>query len=319
MNISLPARKKLFKDKVYLTIGVFDGVHLGHQKIIGSLVRAARRHNAKAVVMTFIPHPASVVQPRKAPPLLLSLTHRLKLLADTGVDSVFVVKFDKALADVLQDRFMREVVSGVFNAKELLVGEDFRLGKDGKRGSRELCESGRLNGVKVRLIKNKKMNGRVVSSTLIRDLVVNGKFGTASRLLGRPYSLLGTVVHGDQIGRILGFPTANLNLHHEAEPPLGVYPVFVRLDKKIFRGVMNIGFRPTLFSGALQKRFEVHMFDFHGKIYGKDLEVFPLKRIRREQKFKDHEHLVARIKQDADRAAGILGKIPLSIKKSTYK
>ncbi|MDD5439665.1 MAG: riboflavin biosynthesis protein RibF [Candidatus Omnitrophica bacterium] len=306
MNILLPASKRLFRDKVYLTIGVFDGVHLGHRKIIRSLVGSARRHKVKAVILTFTPHPAAVVRPYKAPPLLLSVCHRLRLLSDTGVDRIFLARFDRAIADLTAREFMDQVVRGVFNAKALFVGENFVLGKAGKGTAGRLCELGREFGVTVTIIKNKNVDGSPVSSTRIRALVMRGKFRAASRLLGRPYSILGTVVHGDKYGRILGFPTANLDLHHEAEPPSGVYPVLARLGRRCCRGVMNIGFRPTIDPALRQRRIEVHLFNFHRKIYGKDLEVFPLAKLRNESRFKSHEHLIDQIRRDRDRAARIL-------------
>ncbi len=293
-----------------VTIGVFDGVHLGHQKILSRMTKAAGRIKASTAVITFTPHPSDVLG-KKVPGMILSLEHRLKLLGMYGVDLACIIKFDKRLAAMEPERFMRDIAMARFDIKELFVGRDFGMGKD-RRGSLDVLKAfGKKNGFKVTVVERRSLGGRDISSTRIRGLVLKGDLHECERLLGRRFSVLGTVVHGYKIGRKIGVPTANLNIHHEVTPPSGVYAVFAVLGKTIFKGVANIGFRPTFSKGQAERSFEVHLFDFNKDIYGKQVEVFFVKRLRAEKRFVSDRSLVEQIHKDMKKASVCLKGVRL--------
>lgn len=281
------------------TIGIFDGVHRGHKKILRLLKARAKAKKAQSCVITFDPHPLKILHPRKTPPMLISTKHKLNLLAAEGINITVLIDFSKDFADIDPLTFVRAVLVDIVNVKELLVGENFSFGKNRRGNVRSLKRLGRMFGFKVRVIPPLRRGGRIISSTLIRRLIMSGKLNEAKRLLGRDVSILGTVTKGTRRGRILGFPTANLDLHHEAIPPSSVYIVKVKLANKTYRGIVNIGFRPTFDArGEKEPTVEVHVFNFHKSIYGKDIEVIFLKRIRSERKFKNRKHLLSRIEKD---------------------
>lgn len=281
------------------TIGIFDGVHRGHKKILKLLKARARAKRAKSCVLTFDPHPSKILHPEKTAPMLVSTKHKLNLLAREGVDITVLINFSKSFAEVDPIIFVKRVLVDIVNVRELLVGENFSFGNKRRGSVKTLKRLGRMFGFEVRVIPPLKSGGRIISSTLIRRLIMSGRLSEAKRLLGRDVSILGTVTRGTRRGRILGFPTANLDLHHEAIPPSGVYAVKAKLANKAYRGIVNIGFRPT-FDKKEKKEptVEVHIFNFHKSIYGKDIEVVFMGRIRSERKFKSREHLLARIAKD---------------------
>src|SRR3989338_3161092 len=283
-----------------VTIGVFDGVHIGHKAIIKKVAMRAKRIGAKSVVVTFDPHPLKVLRPRHFVPSLISLKHRVKLIKELGIDNVLVMKFSKKIASMPPEKFVNDIIIRRLNAKEIFVGEDFCFGKCAKGRADVLKAIGQMKGLKVSIIQHVKKERVIVSSSLIRRLVVSGQINKVSRLLGRQYSILGTVVGGSKLARLLGYPTANINPHHEAIPPCGVYTVKVRFKKKLFKGIMNIGVRPTFYDHGRDEEpsIEVHIFDFGYRIYGKDLEILFVKKLRNEQKFKTIDSLVEQIKKD---------------------
>jgi riboflavin kinase/FMN adenylyltransferase len=295
--------KKLKIDKpTVATIGVFDGIHRGHRKILKLLNERAKDINAKSCVLTFDPHPSRILHPYKTPPMLISTRHKLNLLAAEGVNVTVLVNFTRHFADISPSNFVEEVLVKRMNTTELFVGQNFLFGKNKSGTIKSLKQLGRKFNFKIHMVPPFKVGGRIISSTLIRKLIMSGKLNEAKRLIGRDISILGTVTKGAKRGRILGFPTANLDLHHEAIPPSGVYIVKVKLADKIYRGILNIGFRPTFKEEKIQKEpiIEVHIFNFNKSIYGKDIEIIFLKRIRNERKFRDGEHLLLRIKKDID-------------------
>jgi len=229
-----------------VTIGVFDGVHVGHRKIIAETVRRARRLGLRSVLVTFDPHPLKVTRPGGAPPTLISLNHRIALMKDMGVDAVVVANFTKATASLMPHEFAKDFLVDTLRVREVVVGSDFRFGA-GRMGDVKLLSFlGAAYGFKTAPIKAVTVSGRKVSSSLIRSHIIRGDLTKARALLGRPVSVFGTVVHGASIGRVLGYPTANINPHHEAVPPSGVYAVKVRYGARWYGGVLNIGFRPTM-------------------------------------------------------------------------
>ncbi|MDD5422960.1 MAG: bifunctional riboflavin kinase/FAD synthetase [Candidatus Omnitrophica bacterium] len=302
-NIEKPPRGSV------ATIGVFDGVHIGHKKIIDMAVSRARASGLKSIVLTFDPHPAKVLYPRPNVPSLISLDHRMRLIAERGVDISVVLKFTRHFSGLSPEKFLKDVLAGRLGVKYIYAGENFYFGKGAKAGTGKLKNMALSLGVKVIEVRPVMVMGRIASSSLARDLILKGDLAGASRILGRPVSVLGTVVSGSRIARALGYPTANVNPHHEAVPPAGVYAVTVRLGRKTYRGVLNIGVRPTFYGSRDEETaIEAHIFGFTGNIYGRDLEISFVKKIRDELKFSDRGELMRRIRQDVTAAKKLLYK-----------
>jgi riboflavin kinase/FMN adenylyltransferase len=290
-----------------VTIGVFDGVHAGHARVIGKAVARARSAGLKSVVITFDPHPEKTLGRRSGAPSLISLDHRIKLIKAMSADYIVVLHFSKALAGLSAISFAKEVLLEKAGAREAYVGENFYFGKGAKAGPYELKKLGAALGIKVIVVPTLKIGGYRASSSLIRTLISSGRLDTAAKFLGRPVSALGTVTAGANLARELGYPTANLNPHHEVIPPSGVYAVLVKYAGRTLKGVLNIGLRPTFYAPRdREPAIEVHIFNFHKTIYGRDLEVFFIKKIRDEKKFSGKELLIERIKQDEKKALSIL-------------
>ncbi len=291
-----------------VSIGVFDGVHIGHKKIIADVVRAGRALRLNSVVVTFNPHPLKVIDPKHSIPSIVSLHHRLRLIESLGVDAAIVLNFTRSVSRLTPECFVKNILISRLHAKEVIVGENFYFGKDAKADAGALKAIGKRSGLKVRIIGSVKKSGTVVSSSVIRQLILKGALREASGLLGRPVSVLGTVVAGSKFARVLGYPTANINPHHEAIPPFGVYAVRARFAGKLYKGLLNIGVRPTFFSSRDEEpTIEVHIFGFHKRIYGKEIEVLFVRKLRAEKKFRTREALIRQIDADALQARRILG------------
>ncbi len=289
------------------TIGVFDGVHLGHQVLLRYTVATARELRAPAIVLTFAVHPVAVLK-GLPPRLVTSLPHRLHLFESLGVDASVVLPFDDQVRMLDADTFARAVFVDGLPLKGLVVGPDAHVGRD-RRGDvsflRRFCAA---NSMRIEVIEPLKLSGERVSSTRIRAAIADGDLDRAARMLGRRWSMFGTIVKGDGRGRKLGFPTANFDLHHEIRPPSGVYAVASAIDGRRVGGVMNIGIRPT-FGPDGDLTVEVYYLDFEGDLYGKDLEVVLVKRLRDEMRFASREELVAQIGKDVDAARGALSAV----------
>lgn len=292
--------------KVCLAIGVFDGVHLGHQRVIGQARDDARASGGTSVVLTFDPHPMRVLQPHKAPPLLTSTEHKLAFIGRLGVDACLLLAFDTPFSRTPPEQFIDTLARQTNQLQEICVGTRFRFGCD-RAGDVRLMEAlAPQYGFVAKEIKSVTLGGEVISSTAIRQNVLNGRLDRAAAMLGRPFSILGTVEPGDHRGRELGFPTANLNPHDEALPPDGVYAGRVVVGAKQFGGVVNIGVRPT-FAGAEPRRvLEVHVLNFARDLYGQDVEALFLSKLRDEQKFASVEALKAQITADVRAARRLL-------------
>lgn len=292
-----------------VTIGVFDGVHAGHSEVIGRAVRRAKELGLKSVVITFDPHPAKVLDHASEVPSLISLAHRIKLIESMSPDYLVVLSFSRPLASLPGDSFAKDILAARAGAGEVYVGDNFYFGKGAASGAPELGRLGRKHGFKVKVVPAVKIAGSRISSSSIRKLIAEGRLDEAEKFLGRPVSVLGTVVSGANLARELGYPTANINPHHEAIPPCGVYAVLVKYGQRLYKGVLNIGFRPTFYAPRdREEAIEVHIFGFKDTIYGKDLEVFFVKRIRDEARFIDKEGLVRQIRADEMAALKILRK-----------
>jgi riboflavin kinase/FMN adenylyltransferase len=296
--------------RVCLAIGVFDGVHLGHQRVIGQARDDARAVDGTSVVLTFDPHPLRVLQPDKAPLLLTSTEHKRALIAKLGVEACLLLTFDKPFSLTPPEQFIDAVARQTNQLQEICIGTRFRFGHN-RAGDVRLMEAlAPQYGFVAKEIKSVMLGEEMISSTAVRQHVLNARLERAAAMLGRPFSILGTVESGDHRGRELGFPTANLNPHNEVLPPDGVYTVRVVVGEEQFGGVVNIGMRPT-FAGVLPRRvLEVHILDFARELYGQDVEVLFLSKLRDEQKFASAEALKTQIAADICEARKVLGRQP---------
>ena len=296
--------KRLKPKRRCLAIGVFDGVHRGHQRILSRLLVDARRFQAESMVVTFEPHPIKVLEPRACQPILISLSHRLRFFEKMAIGETLVVPFNKRFSRISHPLFLHQFLIEQLGMKTLSVGEDFCFGRQGKGDAHFLQQESRRLGFGLSLVKPLKDGKDIISSTRIRCLIERGYLKRAERMLGRPVSVYGTVMAGRGRGKSLGFPTANLNPHHETLPPSGVYAARGYLDGTWLKGVIHIGERPTF--GDLEKSLEVHFFNFNRNIYGKELELFFVSRLRGIYKFKNRQALIRAIQKDAQKALKIL-------------
>jgi len=291
-------------------VGVFDGVHLGHFHVLREVVNRAKQSDLHSVMVTFADHPKSVLIGR-APATVTSLEHRLLLFRRAGIDATLVLRFTAELRELSAEDFTRKYLLDGLGLRELVFGFDSKFGKDRSGNPESLRPLSEALGFAITEVPPLRLNGRAVSSTFIREAVQLGDLENAAAMLGRPVSVLGTVVPGDQRGRELGFPTANLDLHHVLHPPRGVYAGLVRMpgaeEPGLLPAVINLGVRPT-FDGGTEK-VEVHLIDFHGDLYGQELEVYFLQAIRPESSFASADALRIQIQADLADARVILAHV----------
>ncbi|MGB8341648.1 MAG: bifunctional riboflavin kinase/FAD synthetase [Chthoniobacterales bacterium] len=290
---------------VFLAIGVFDGVHLGHQAVISTAARHAAEAGGTAVVVTFDPHPAKILRPEKSPRLLTATPHKISLIRGLGVSHLLVLRFDRELASTLPENFVRQLVESARPLREICVGQEWSFGKNRAGNLALLKKLGAELGFNVVGVEPVTSQEKIISSTAIRQAVETGDFAAARRMLGRDYTILGTVEEGKHLGRSLGFPTANLSAHSEQFPPNGVYAAEGLLNGKTVRGVVNLGVRPTVDDGSLQRVLEFHLFDFDRDLYGEDVELRFLQYLRSEQKFENLAGLREQIARDVEAARSI--------------
>ena len=284
--------------KVCLAIGVFDGVHLGHQQIIRQTVADARQHNAIALVLTFDRHPNSIVAPSRVPPLIYSPPQKLRTIASLGADHLLLVGFDKNFSELSGEEFVRGLARDLGSIQSICVGADFVFGHKRSGDVALLKKLGGEIGFSVHGLAAISLDGRVVSSTRIRETIRAGKLDGASQMLGRPYAIAGRVVEGDKLGRQLGFPTANLDATGLVLPPNGVYAGLTTVKQRSHRAALNIGFRPTMISAKPELRVEAHLLDFSGELYGADLEIEISEKLREERRFASPAELREQIARD---------------------
>jgi riboflavin kinase / FMN adenylyltransferase len=290
---------------IFLAIGVFDGVHRGHQAVIGSAVRHAAEAGGQAVVVTFDPHPTKILRPNESPRLLTGTQHKIALLRDLGVSHLLVLKFDRAFASTPPEEFVRQLASAAQPLREICVGQEWSFGRKRAGNLALLQKLGAQLGFNVVGVEPVTSNGTIISSTAIRRAVQAGDFEAAARMLGRDYTILGRVEEGQHLGRTLGFPTANLSAHSEQFPPNGVYAAKGMLNGKTYRGVVNLGVRPTISGGSPQRVLEFHLFDFDRNLYGEDVELKFLRYLRPEKKFENLAALREQITRDVAQAREI--------------
>jgi riboflavin kinase/FMN adenylyltransferase len=288
--------------RVCIAIGVFDGVHLGHQQVIRQTTADASHHEAAAVVVTFDRHPNSVVAPAAVPPAIYSLEQKLAAIAGLGIEATLVIRFDQAFSRLAAEDFIADLRRGFGSLRSVCVGREFTFGHR-RRGNVALLERmGDENGFQVHALAALALDGQVVSSTRIRERIHMGDLDAAGQMLGRDYLISGTVISGDHLGEKLGFPTANLDVSGLVTPPSGVYAVHAFHRSRLLRGVANIGSRPSVTSTPTPPRLEVHLLDFNGRLYGETLSIQFIQRLRAEAKFESLEALRDQIRRDVDRA-----------------
>jgi len=285
-------------------LGNFDGVHVGHREILRRAMTAARADGARAGLLTFHPHPVTVLAPDKAPPLIVPAGGKLRLLAETGLDFVWMVRFSKDFAKLSPGGFIREYVMSRVGLVGMVVGYNVSFGKDRAGDSALLVEIGRKLDFRVEIVGPVTQDGLRVSSTEVRKALLRGEVAVAARLLGRPHRLWGRVAHGFQRGRELGFPTANIEPSGGLVPLDGVYAVRVGGLDREHLGIANIGYKPTF--GGTARGLEVHLFGFDGDLYRRRLRVEFVERLRGEVRFASADELARQIGRDVERAREIL-------------
>jgi riboflavin kinase / FMN adenylyltransferase len=284
-----------------LTLGVFDGLHLGHQRIMQTVVESANAGGGVPTVITFDPHPRAVLHPENAPPLLQTLDQRLANFEVLGIQQTIVIRFDKEFADTDAETFLRDIVHERLQAREVFLGKGFFFGKNRGGNIELLREMSKRLGFFADEVAEVRLRGRRISSSKIRQLLAEGKVNLARRMLGRPYGVEGQIIHGLQRGRTIGFPTANLHPHNRVIPKFGVYATATLIEGKWRRSITNVGIRPT-FDDDQNPSIESYIFDFDGDLYGDVLRVRFLHRIRDERKFASIDELRAQIEKDTRRA-----------------
>lgn len=297
-------------EELAIAIGHFDGVHKGHQDVIRRAVEAARRHQRKSAVMTFHPHPKAVLgQGEQYVSCLTPLEVKLAQFAALGVDYVIVMKFDHSFADISPERFVNEVLVPL-GVRHSVVGFDFRFGHRGAGDAAMLESLGAAAGMTTEIVEPLLLGGKKVSSTYVRETLEAGDLALTQQLLGRPYEIEGTVVHGHARGRTIGFPTANLSLTEPyTVPRLGVYAIQAVMDNTVYPGVLNFGMKPTFKDGELAPVLEAHLIDFGGDLYDRAMKIRFLSFLRPERKFSSIDELIAQIGRDRDEAAALLAHV----------
>jgi riboflavin kinase/FMN adenylyltransferase len=295
-------------EKTYVTIGTFDGVHFGHQKIIQKLVLEAKKANRKSVLLTFFPHPRMVLQKDNSLELINTIEERIELLKKTGLDYLIIHPFSKAFSRMSALAFVRDILVNQLNISKLIIGYDHHFGKNREGNIVQLSEYIHVYGFTVEEIPAQDIDDVSISSTKIRTALAKGNLKTANKYLGYPFMLNGTVVCGKQLGEKIGYPTANINIKepYKLIPKTGVYIVLSEIQGANIYGMMNIGSRPTVDGGY--QTIEVHFFDFNANLYHQQLTINLLYFLRDEEKFDSIESLILQLKKDEQTARSFIAK-----------
>jgi riboflavin kinase / FMN adenylyltransferase len=288
--------------RVVAAIGVFDSVHRGHQRVIRQAVHDARRLGGTSLVVTFDPHPVSVLHAKRFGAYVLTLEHRLQLIKSLGVDVCLVIKFDRQLARISADEFARKILVNKLGVRQIVVGEDFHFGHDRSGSVEFLKERGKRFGFKVQSIKTKETEEIKIKTSYIKKIIKKGDLSLLRKFLGRPYSMLANVEHGEKRGRKLGFPTANMIKENVVILSSGIYCVKVMRGKKRMNGVFYIGTKPSIKRVRRDVVLEAHILDYAGDLYGKAILVEFLKKLRNDRRFPDEKQLSLQIARDVQRA-----------------
>ncbi len=286
--------------RTFVTIGTFDGIHIGHQKVLKNLTTNAHKKNAKSVLLTFFPHPRMVLQKDIDIKLINTIDERIQLLDKTGIDTLVIYKFTKDFSKISALEFVRNILVNTLNVSKLIVGYDHHFGRNREGSFEQLEDYGYTYNFKVKKISKKEIDTIAVSSTKIRKAIANGEIEKANSYLGYHFMLTGDVVSGKNLGEKIGYPTANLHIKetYKLIPKTGAYIVKSFIDNELVFGMMNIGFRPTV-SGKNQT-IEIHFFNFDKNIYGQKIQVDVLHFLRQEQKFESIEDLKKQLKKDKE-------------------
>ena len=289
-----------------LTVGSFDGVHLGHRRVLDEVVRVAREHNGTAAVLTMRPHPREFFSPAHAPNLLTCDKAKARLLKAAGIDTVLTLEFTADVANLDPHEFVGQIIHRCCHAKTVIVGHDFRFGRNALGNYQFLEQVGPAHGFDVRQVPPLILGGERVSSTLIRERVLQGDLERVETFLGRKYSVVGEVIPGHGVGAELGFPTANIEPRHNAVPAQGVYVAEAVVDDRRYPAAVNIGIAPTIRQTDII--VEAHLLDFHDDILGEEIEILFHKRLRTEKKFRSREQLANQIRRDVREVRGYFGE-----------
>lgn len=284
----------------YVALGTFDGVHRGHRVLINSAIEEAKKNGGISVVYTFLNHPLEIIAPERVPKMINTIDEKLRLLEEMGVDYVVLQTFDEKYAETSKEEFIDKILIEYLGAKEIFVGFNYTFAERGSGNVEYLRKVAPKKGIKLNEIKAIEYKGQVLSSTLIRKFILEGKIEEANMFLGRPFFISGEVEHGKKLGRVLGFPTANLKVVNKVYPPFGIFggTVLIEGEKEKYNAVVNIGKNPTLKPGELS--VEVHILDFNRDIYGKKIDVSIEKHLRDEKKFSSMEELRQGIRNDVE-------------------
>lgn len=297
-------------DKSVVTIGNFDGVHLGHVELFRRLEASSHSHNLPSVAVTFEPHPLKVLAPESAPGLITTFEQKVALISDAGVDCLAVVPFTIEMSQMTAESFVTRILCESLGMRHLIIGHDYAFGR-GREGNYDTLERLGLElGFTLEDLEPVGDGEMVFSSTLVRSRMINGDMAAVSKILGRYYMISGTVVHGREIGHTIGFPTANISTMNELIPPDGVYAVVVLVDGRLVKGACDIGINPT-FEGGL-RTVEVFLLDFSGQIYGSEIAVYFVHRLRDVKKFSGAAELVKAIENDVEVTRTILDQVQQS-------
>ena len=285
----------------YVALGTFDGVHRGHRVLINSAIEEAKKNGGISVVYTFLNHPLEIIAPERVPKMINTIDEKLRLLEEMGVDYVVLQTFDEKYAETSKEEFIDKILIEYLGAKEIFVGFNYTFAERGSGNVEYLRKVAPKKGIKLNEIKAIEYKGQVLSSTLIRKFILEGKIEEANMFLGRPFFISGEVEHGKKLGRVLGFPTANLKVVNKVYPPFGIFggsTVIEGENKKQYSSVINIGKNPTLKPGELS--VEVHILDFNDMLYGKRIYVNIEHFMRPEKKFDSFEDLKIGIQKDVE-------------------
>ena len=295
--------------KTIVTIGTFDGVHIGHQKIIEKLIQESKSSDSESLILTFFPHPRMVLHETSSIKLLNTINEKSSLLEKMGLDNLVIHPFDKEFSNLSAEEFVKTILVDLFNVQKIIIGYDHRFGKNRAANIENLIEFGEKYGFEVEQISAQEIDSVSVSSTKIRVAITNGNMAVANEFLGYDYLLSGKIIQGKQLGRTIGFPTANLKIkeNYKLIPKIGVYIVKSILQEKTVFGIMNIGLNPTVNGEDLS--IEVHFLDFDSDIYDTEITVSVIERIRDEQKFTSIDLLKSQIQKDKNFAISYIEKI----------
>ena len=289
-----------------VTSGTFDGVHYGHQKILKRLNEITKKNGGESVLLTYWPHPRLVLYPDQELYLLSSIEEKAALLSEHNVDHLVIIPFTKEFSNLSSEEFIKNILVNKIGTKKLVIGYDHKFGKNRSGSFEELKKDGPIYGFDIEEIPKQMIENKAVSSTKIRKALSVGEIDIANDYLGRPFCIHGKVIEGDKIGRTMNFPTANIDVifKHKLIPSEGIYAVKVTIGESSFGGMLNIGYRPTF--GGTQKRVEVHIFDFSDDIYGKEIMIQFIHKIRSEIKFQNVGALTDQLQSDKKEALSIL-------------